>query len=247
MKEIMKTFTFYAFVLMFVSGITDAFCKENASNPLAVVGHTDLRWQYKDLGGPERNDFYLDGAVMLSPRLKLKYELHYWDTDKSGTWQNDWESLRLTPIYFPTKGKWGSWKYKLGIGAELIEDFGNEDKGIGSGSDEIAPAVAVELRRGDTVLTPRVQHYVEYDGPNVNKTEFRLTAFQSLPNKYWCKLEPKITVDWADDNAIPATLKVELGKMFLPLFGTYVDGLLGIGGDRSYDWGFGIGLRFHYQ
>ena len=42
MKKIMKTFTFYALVLMFVSGITDAFCNENASNPLAVAGHTDF-------------------------------------------------------------------------------------------------------------------------------------------------------------------------------------------------------------
>ena len=44
---------------------------ENASNPLAAVNNTDLRWQYFDLDGPDRNDFYLDGSYMLFPKLKL--------------------------------------------------------------------------------------------------------------------------------------------------------------------------------
>ena len=73
---------------------------------------------------------------MLTPNLKLKYELHYWDTDVTGSSQSDWESLHLKPIYFPEKmvGKLWGWKYKVAIGGELIVDFGNEDKGIGSGS-----------------------------------------------------------------------------------------------------------------
>ena len=40
---------------------------------------------------------------------------------------------------------------------------------------------------------------------------------------------------------LPASAEVQLGKMFTPSFGTYVDGLLGIGGDRPYDWGVGVG------
>jgi hypothetical protein len=30
-----------------------------------------------------------------------------------------------------------------------------------------------------------------------------------------------------------------------PSFGVYADGLLGIGGDRPYDWGVGVGVRFN--
>ena len=59
------------------------------------------------------------------------------------------------------------------VGAEWIVDFGNEDKGIGSGSDQIAPLVGVAFVRGGTVLVPLVQHFVEYDGPDVNQTAFR--------------------------------------------------------------------------
>jgi hypothetical protein len=33
--------------------------------------------------------------------------------------------------------------------------------------------------------------------------------------------------------------------MFTPSFGAYVDGFLGIGGDRPYDWGVVVGLRFN--
>jgi hypothetical protein len=31
---------------------------ENASNPLASVDNTDLRYQYLDLGSADRNDFF---------------------------------------------------------------------------------------------------------------------------------------------------------------------------------------------
>jgi hypothetical protein len=74
--------------------------EENASNPLAAVNNTDIRWKYFDLDGPERNDFYLDGSYMLHPKLKLKYDLHYWDTDVTGSSESDWESLHLKPIYY---------------------------------------------------------------------------------------------------------------------------------------------------
>ena len=31
-----------------------------------------------------------------------------------------------------------------------------------------------------------------------------------------------------------------------PGFGTYVDGLIGIGGDKPYDWGLGVGGLLNY-
>ena len=43
-----------------------------------------------------------------------------------------------------------------------------------------------------------------------------------------------------------ATAEVQLGKMFSPSFGVYVDGLFGIGPARPYDWGVGVGVRFNY-
>jgi hypothetical protein len=241
-----KTFAVYALVLMLGTGASHAYGEENASNPLASVSNTDLRVQYFDLDGSDRNDFWIDGAYMLTPKLKLKYELHYWDTDVTGSSENDWESFHLKPIYFPKQGEWGAWKYKVAIGGELIVDFGNEDKGIGSGSDQIAPLVGLALVRDNLVLVPIVQHFVEYDGPDVNKTSFRLIAIQSLPNNFWLKLDAKVPVDWENDNAVPASVEPQIGKMFTPSFGAYVDGLFGIGGDRPYDWGLGVGIRFNY-
>lgn len=234
-------------VLMLVTGITNVYGAENASNPLASVNNTDLRWQYFDLGGSsDRNDIYADGSYMLHPKLKLKYELHYWETDVTGSSEHDWSSLHLKPIYFPTQGAWGEWKYKLAVGGELILDADNDDKGIGSGSDQIAPLVGVALVHGDLVMIPLVQHFVEYDGPDVNTTAFRLIAIQSLPENFWVKLDAIVPVDWENDNAIPATAEVQIGTLFSPSFGVYIDGLLGLGNDRPYDWGTGIGVRFNY-
>lgn len=240
----------YALVLMLVTAINPAAHAENASNPLAAVNNTDVRLQYFDLGGSaDRYDFWVaDGAYMLTPKFKLKYELHYWSTDITGSRESGFESLHLKPIYFPEKwvGKFGEWKYKVAIGAELIVDFGHEEKGIGSGSDQIAPLVGVALVRGDTVLVPLVQHFVEISGPDVSTTAFRMIAIQSLPNKFWGKLDAKVPVEWNHDNEIPATVEMQLGKMFSSSFGVYADALFGVGKERPYDWGIGIGVRFNY-
>jgi hypothetical protein len=44
---------------------------ENASNPLAAVSNTDLRWQYLDSfvdGSSHLNDYFIDGAFMLNSK-----------------------------------------------------------------------------------------------------------------------------------------------------------------------------------
>jgi hypothetical protein len=240
----MKKYLLSSLILAVLSGATIA--QENASNPLAAVNNTDLRLQYFDLGdSSDRYDLWADGAYMLNPKLKLKYELHYWDTDVTGTRERGLETLHLKPIYFPTDGDWGSWKYRLAVGAEWIVGFGNDDEGIGTGSDLIAPLVGVALVKGGLVLVPLLQHFVEYSGPEYNQTSLRLIAIQSLPNDFWGKLDARIPFDWENDT-VPASAEIQLGKMFSPSFGTYVDGLFGIGNDRLYDWGIGVGIRFNY-
>jgi len=150
--------TFVMMVLTVIIGTGNGYC-ENASNPLAAVNNTDFRIQYFDLDDSDRIDYWVDGSYMLNPKLKLKYELHYWDTDVTGVDENDFESFHLKTIYFPTEGKLGSWNYKTAIGAEWIVGFGNEDIGIGSGSDQIAPLAGLALLKGGTVLVPLVQHF----------------------------------------------------------------------------------------
>jgi hypothetical protein len=150
----MNTFVVLGTALIFVVTVTSAYGGGNASNPLAAVKNTDVRLQYFDLDESERYDYWADGAFMLTPKLKLKYELRYWDTDASGTSESDWESLHLKPIYFPSSlvGELGAWKYGTAIGGELIVDAGNTDKGIGTGSDQIAMFIGLSMSRGDTVL-----------------------------------------------------------------------------------------------
>ena len=113
-----------------------------ASDPLAKVNNTDLKWTYFRLDDPNDsrlNDYWIKGAWMFAPWFKFNYELHYQETNITGSSENDWESLRLKPIFFLKDGRSGSWKYRLATGFEWIKDFDNRDKGIGSGSDQIAP------------------------------------------------------------------------------------------------------------
>ncbi len=192
MENLRRTAMALLFVILAVS---NASANENASNPLAAVSNLDLRSQYFDMGGSDRIDFWADGAFMATEKLKIKYELHYWNTDVTETSEYGLESFHFKPIYFPTQGKVGSWMYKLAVGLEWIASFGNEDKGIGSGADQLSPFAGMAFVRGNLVLVPLVQHFMEYSGPDVNKTAFRLIAIQSLPNDFWVKLDAIVPVD----------------------------------------------------
>jgi hypothetical protein len=221
---------------------------ENASNPLSKGRNTDLRYQYFDLvDGSDRHDGFIDGAFMATDKLKVKYEVHYWETNVTGRSEHDWEKLVLKPIYFPNEGTWGTWKYRLAVGLEWTLDANNDDKGIGSGSDQLSPFVGAALvPRPGTTLIPLVQQFLSYSGNDVNTTSFRLIALQVLPNDFWVKPDVKLPIDWENDNAIPATLEVQLGKHMSDSLALYGDVLAGIGGDRPYEYGLGLGLRFKY-
>jgi len=232
-------------ILLFCS--SGAISGENASNPLAAVSNTDVRAKYFDLEQGDRMDYFVDGSTMLNPKLKLKYEVHYWDTDATGRDENDWESASLKLIHFAKEGKLsGDRPYRLAVGFEWIKDLGDHEKGIGGGADQLAPLVglAVGVRPG-TMLIPLVQHYASYSGEDVSQTATRLIALQTLPDKAWAKMDLKVPYDWENDT-VPASVELQLGKTFTPSFGAYVDLQAGIGGDKPYDWATGIGLRFNY-
>lgn len=158
--------------------------EENPSNPLAAVSNIDLKAKYYDLdNNSERMEYSLEGATMLNPKLKLKSELYYWDTDSTGHDETNLESLHLKLIYFPIEGKINDKQpYRLAIGIEWIKDLGDADKGIGTDTDQIAPFVgaAIGVRPG-TMVIPLVQHYEGYDNGNVSQTALRLIALQNFP------------------------------------------------------------------
>ena len=220
---------------------------ENASNPLAKVKNTDLRWKYFDLDGGHVNDFFIEGAFMANDKLKIKYELHYWETDITGNSENDWESVNVKGIYFPAEGVWGGLKYRLALGMDWIVDLGDRDKGIGSGADQLAPFGGVALGlQGGTILVPLVQQFLSYSGEDVNTTAFRLIAIKALQKQMWIKLDAIVPIDWENDQAVPANAELQLGKNINKNLALYVDGLIGIGGDRPYNWGVGSGIRIKY-
>ena len=114
---------------------------------------------------------------MLHDKLKLKYELHYLETDITGSSENNLESALLKSIYFPTEGFRGDMSYRLAVGADWIVDLGDQDKGIGSGADRFAPFFGVALGLpGGMQLIPLAQQFLSYSGQDVNTTAFRLIA-----------------------------------------------------------------------
>ena len=223
--------------------------EENASNPLAAVNNTDLRVQGRFDGSTDTFDYYIDGAYMVTPKLKLKYELHYLSTDVTGSTEHDFEKLSLKPIYFPTEGKLNdSWAYRLAVGVEAIIDLGDTDKGIGMGSDQIAPLFGAAFANPETrwTLIPLVQHFADVNGDtDISQTSARLIAIHPFGDANWVKFDLKLPYDWEND-ALPATAEIQLGNNINEGRAFYVDGLFGLGSDRPYDFGLGLGLRFNY-
>jgi len=222
---------------------------ENASNPLAAVSNTDLRWQYADLTNNDAhlNDYFIDGALMLNPKLKFKYELHYWNTNVSGASESGWESALVKLIYFPRQGVFGGGtRYRVAVGIDYVHDLGDLEKGIGFGSDQIGPflGLALSLESGMTVI-PLLQHYTSVSGVDVNTTALRLIALKSFGAAWWWKLDARVPYDW-ENKTVPAELEFQVGKNISGSTALYVDSKVGLGSDRLVDWGAGLGLRFNY-
>lgn len=233
--------------LMLVTGAVAA--EENASNPLSAVNNVDLRWQYTSADPGDKHDLYVDGAYMVLPELKLKYELHYNFTDVTGSNENDFEMLVIKPIYFPYETKLSdAWGARVALGMEWTVEFGNEDKGIGIGADTISPfgGLAFAHLPSGLALIPLVQHFVSYNGDtDVNQTAYRLIALQPFGEGYWVKLDTKLIRDWENERW-PASGEVQVGYNINQSWALYAEGLVGIGGDRSFDAGAGLGLRFKF-
>lgn len=236
--------------IVFLLGFdTSVQAEENASNPLAAVNNTDVRYQYLDLGGSSKSDAFIDGSYMLQPKLKLKYELHYNSTDVTGTRQNGFEKFNIKAIYFPSQNMLNEvWGVKTAIGLEWIVDLGDTATGIGPGADQMAPLVGAAFSNKNTGLTllPLVQHFQSYSGPtDISQTAMRLIAIQPFAGAYWGKLDLKVPYDW-ENNAWPASAEFQIGYNIRPGLAIYADFLAGVGADRSFDQGAGIGIRFNY-
>ena len=221
--------------------------EENASNPLAAVSNTDIRLKTFDLENGDRQEFFIDGATMLNPKLKLKYEAHWWDTDVTGQDENDWSSANLKLISFPKEGKFKNGNpYRLAVGIDWIMDLGDLDKGTGTGSDQLGPfiGVATPVRPG-LMFIPLVQQFVDYSGIDVSVTAARLIALQTLSEGKWFKMDVKVLYDW-NSETWPADIELQLGKSFTPKIGAYIDVQSGLGGDKPYDTALGVGIRYNY-
>ncbi|MEH6593755.1 MAG: hypothetical protein V7746_26035 [Halioglobus sp.] len=230
-------------------GQEDEEAAENPSNPLSKSRNTDLRAQYFDLGdNADRSSYNVEGATMLNSQLKLKYEARYWSTNVTGKREHGMEAASLKAIYFPKDRQLSDeWGVRPAIGLEWIIDFDNVDKGIGGGSDILSPFLGLAFAHSSGLsLVPLVQHFTEYSGNKVKLTAFRLIGIQPLDGGYWLKLDAKVPIDWENDRAIPASAEFQLGRMFSPGLGGYIDAFAGMGSDRPYDWGLGLGLRFVY-
>ena len=150
-------------------------------------------------------------------------------------------------IYFPKEGiRDNGIKYRVAVGLDLIADFDNLDKGIGMGADQIAPfaGIALALPSGMTVI-PLVQQFLSVSGEDVNITAARVIALQPLPRQRWLKADVIIPYDW-ETATIPAQAELQYGVNVNQQIALYVDGLVGVGHDRIFDWGVGVGLRIKY-
>lgn len=237
----------FAVMAAFFGQIEEA-ASENASNPLAAVNNTDLRYKYKSSSGSDLRDAYLEGSYMIIPELKLKYEVHYNSTDVSGSRENDFEKASLKAIYFPTQNRLGeTWGVKTAVGLEWIVDLAYQSKSIGPGSDQLAPLFGLAFSNNDNGLTliPLVQHYQSYNGKDFSQTALRLIALKPFAEDFWAKMDLKVPYNW-NTEAWPATTELQLGYNFNSSIAAYTDAMVGMGNARPFDVGIGVGLRFNY-
>ena len=228
----------------------------DASNPTAAVNYTDLRYQTFDLDGVadgrDRDRIAIEGAYVFSDEHKVTYELNYWDTDITGRDESDFESLRAKYINLKPGMLSGGTKYRRALGVEVVADLGDVDKGIGGGTDQIAPLFGYGWELNDRNFVITLVQYFHSINEDANAEEVRTTGprliwIHKLPDiKGWFKLDNKLSFDHENDDKSSNVLELQFGKMLTPTLGLYVDYLNNTGGVKQYDDGFGIGIRKMY-
>ncbi len=95
------------------------------------------------------------------------------------------------------------------------------------------------------MIIPLLQHFYGFSGEDWNVTAARMIALKPLPNAWWLKLDVKLPYNW-EAETVPAEAEIQIGKNVSDKLALYIDGLVGIGDDRTYDWGSGLGIRFKF-
>jgi hypothetical protein len=140
------------------------------------------------------------------------------------------------------------------MGVEWLKDLGDLKDGTGSGSDQIAPLAGIGWIPTDLdFIITLVQYFHSYDthdgGPKVRKTGPRLIYIRKIPQiGGWFKADYKGEIDHEDDEDYSSVMELQVGKMFTPRIGGYVEGFIGddVLSTDAYNKGVGIGLRFMY-
>jgi len=224
-----------------------------ASDPTASINFQDLRFRYLDLGGGKARRWYsTEGGYMLTPKLKVVNELHYWDTDVSGRNESSLESLHIKAIYLNPGPSIGNVRSRFVVGLEWVKELGDASEGTSFGSDLISPFTGFGWQLSpNTTLITLVQYFASYEEEpgvqEVSQTGPRIIYIHSIPSRnMWIRLDDKFVIDHKADNATSNTFEVQLGKMLSPNLGVYVDALYQTGGFDQYEWGVGLGVRFMY-
>jgi len=222
---------------------------ENASNPLSIVNYTDVRYQHHTGDIEDVNRLFIEGALVATPRLKIIYDLSYSQTDRSGEDEADFETLGISPVYFGFDGKLSEkWYFRSNFGFDWTYDFGNDDKGIGSGADTIGPRIGIGLANLESEVTAGVilQHTQSYNGnSDIEATTLSITTVRQFRKAGWISSNVVVIRDW-EYNAWRSSFSFQAGYGFDNGKAIYVNGMAGIGRDRLFDVGAGLGLRFYY-
>ncbi len=225
-----------------------------AADPTAAVNFQDLRYRFFDLGTKfEKHSYETEGGFAVKPWLKITNEIHYNRTDLSGDWKDDFEELKLKAIYLKNMKLFGI-KSKLALGAEWITDLGDFDKGIGTGTDQVAPLAGIGWlpTEKDFIIT-LLQYFYSYDedrgASKVRVTGPRLIYIRKVAAiKGWFKADWKGSIDHNNGDDFTSTLDLQLGTMLTPRVGIYGEVLLGDSflDTNAYDIGYGVSFRFMY-
>jgi hypothetical protein len=235
--------------LLFASlPISAAETDTSGTNPAVLLNTITLFNEYTELpSGDYLDTLSLRVAIPFAEgKMNLRLSAPFIDTDAGGGSESGFGDISLKWNWIPMLDAKNAWLTSMEVFAPTAKT------GLGTEQWTLAPGITyARFVNENIIIAPALIHNFSVAGkdgfPDINRTDFDLYMVYTASNKsWWVTSDLTVSVDFQNDNKIPMSWEVQVGRTLCKWNGAavnaYIKPGIGIGKDRFYDWNVEVGV-----